>query len=66
MGLAQTARAGEAIDAEEARCPIAELGRTANLGGDFGEGARQLLAFIKAKTPAIDPALQPLIDKAGV
>ncbi|MDX1575837.1 MAG: hypothetical protein R3285_06570 [Kiloniellales bacterium] len=56
----------EAIDAEEARWLIAQLAKTADSGDGFSEGERQLLAFIKANSPSIDPALQPLIDKAEV
>ena len=50
----------EAIDAEEAQWLIGQLGKTEN----FSEGVRQLLAFIKANSPSIDPALEPLIDEA--
>jgi hypothetical protein len=32
----------------------------------FGEDERQLLVFIKENSPSIDPALAPLLDKAGV
>lgn len=60
------ALAREAIDADEAQWLIAQLGKAADFGEGFSEGERQLLAFIKANSPAIDPALQPLIDKAGV
>jgi hypothetical protein len=56
------ALAREAIDAEEAQWLIAQFGKAAG----FSEGERQLLAFIKANSPSIDPALQPLIDEAGV
>jgi len=60
------ALAREAIDAEEAQWLIAQLDKTADSSGAFSEGERQLLAFIKANSPAIDPALTPLIDKAGI
>ena len=56
----------EAIDAEEACWLIAQMDKTADFGGSFSEGERQLLAFIKANSPSIDPALQPFLDKSGV
>lgn len=51
-----------AINAEEACWLIAQIDKTEG----FSVGERQLLAFIKANSPSIDPALQPLLDKAGV
>ena len=60
------ALAREAIDAGEARWLIDQLDKTADSSGAFGEGERQLLAFIKENSPSIDPALQPILEKAGV
>jgi len=52
----------EAIDAEEARWLTEQIGKTEALS----DGQRQLLAFIKENSPAIDPALEPLLAQAGV
>ncbi len=52
----------ESIDAEEARWLIGHLERAE----DLSVGERKLLAFIKANSPAIDPALDPYFEKAGL
>ena len=58
----QEALSREAIDAEEACWLIAQMDKT----DGFSEGERQLLAFIKENSPSIDPALAPLLEKAGL
>jgi hypothetical protein len=52
----------EAIDAEEARWLVGKLGDAASLS----EGAVRLLSFIKENATSIDPALEPLLKKAGL
>ena len=52
----------EAIDKEEAHWLIGKIGGSASLS----KGAVQLLRFIKNNSPSIDPALNPLFDKAGI
>jgi len=56
------AMAREAINAEEARWLIGKIGNA----GAFSKGVVQLLRFIKSNSPSIDPALEPLFDKAGI
>ena len=52
----------EAIDPEEAHWLIGKIGGA----GGLTKGAVQLLRFIKNNSPSIDPALDPLFDKAGL
>jgi hypothetical protein len=52
----------ESIDAEEAHWLIGHLEREE----DLSVGELKLLAFIKANSPAIDPALDPYFEKAGL
>lgn len=52
----------EAVTAEESHWLVAQLNRAEG----FSAGERRLLAFIKANAPAIDPALLPLFEKAGL
>jgi len=52
----------EAIDAEEASWLMGKFGGKESLS----KGAVQLLRFIKANAPKIDPALDPLLAKAGI
>ena len=56
------AMAREAIDREEACWLIGKIGGA----GGLTKGAVQLLRFIKNNSPSIDPALDPLFDKAGI
>lgn len=59
--LFQEAMSREAIDQEEAHWLIAKIG-----GGALSKGAVQLLRFIKNNSPRVDPALEPLFQKAGI
>ncbi|MEQ8700367.1 MAG: hypothetical protein RLT05_27865 [Bauldia litoralis] len=52
----------EAIDAAEARWLVDRLASYPALS----EGAVRLLRFIRESSPSIDPALDPLFEKAGV
>lgn len=52
----------EAIDAEEARWLVAQVAQ----GQGLSEGVVRLLKFIKDNAPRIDPALDPLLAKAGL
>lgn len=56
------ALAREAIDAEEASWLIGKFGGAKNLS----KGVVQLLRFIRTNSPSIDPALEPLLAKAGI
>ncbi len=57
-----TAMSRESIDAAEAQWLLANIGASGSL--EANETA--LLAFIRKNAPQIDPALQPLLDRAGV
>lgn len=52
----------EAIDAEEARWLVAQVAK----GQGLSEGVVRLLKFIKDNAPRIDPALAPLLARAGL
>jgi hypothetical protein len=52
----------EAVTAAEATWLAERIGR----GGKLTPNVRALLAFLKAESPAIDPALQPLLERATV
>ncbi len=52
----------ESIDPAEAQWLLANIGAS----GPLEENEKALLAFIRKNAPAIDPALEPLLERAGV
>lgn len=57
-----TAMSRESIDPGEAQWLLANVGAS----GPLEENEKALLAFIRKNAPQIDPALNPLLDRAGV
>ena len=58
----RTAMSRESITAEEAQWALANVGAS----GPLESNETALLAFIRKNAPQIDPALEPLLDRAGV
>ena len=57
-----SAMSRESIDAGEAQWLLANIG----VSGPLAANEKALLAFIRKNAPQIDPALEPLLDRAGV
>ena len=57
-----TAMSRESIDPGEAQWLLANVGAS----GPLEENEKALLAFIRKNAPQIDPALNPLLERAGV
>ena len=57
-----SAMSRESIDAAEAQWLLANIGTS----GPLAANEKALLEFIRKNAPQIDPALEPLLDRAGV